>query len=207
MPHIALLGDSVFDNQSYVAPGKATIDALEARLPAGWRVTMLAQDGSTVDEIGRQLLHVPSDVTHLVVCTGGNDALTDAGILTERAATVAEALWKLGQVAARFERRYVDMLRKVRARKLHTVVCTIYNASFADSHLQLIATTALATFNDAIIRAAWAASLPIIDLRTVCDEPEDYANEIEPSARGGEKIAEAIVGALITAGTKRSRGE
>jgi hypothetical protein len=193
MPHIVLLGDSVFDNESYVATGRATIDALVARVPAGWRVTMLAQDGSTIDEVGRQLLHLPADATHLVVSTGGNDALTDAGILTERALTVAEALWKLGQIAARFERRYVDMLRKVRARKLSTAVCTIYNANFADAHLQVIASTALTAFNDAIIRAAWAASLPIIDLRTICDEPEDYANEIEPSARGSEKIAEAVI--------------
>jgi lysophospholipase L1-like esterase len=193
MPHLVLLGDSVFDNGSYVAAGRATIDALAVRLPVGWRATLLAQDGSTSDEIGRQLLHLPSDATHLVVSTGGNDALTHAGILTERASTVAEALWKLGQVASQFEQRYAAMLRKVRARKLPATVCTIYNGSFRDAHLQRITATALTAFNDAIIRTAWSAAIPIIDLRTVCDEMEDYANEIEPSARGSEKIADAIV--------------
>ncbi len=196
MPHLVLLGDSVFDNASYVAAGRATIHAFEAHVPPGWRVTLLAQDGSTIDEIGRQLMHLPSDATHVAVSTGGNDALRDAGILTERAGTVAEALWKVAHVASRFERRYVDMLRKVRARKAHTVVCTIYNANFGDAHLQQIAATALCVFNDAIIRSAWAASLPIVDLRTVCDEPEDYANEIEPSGRGGEKIARAVLRTL-----------
>jgi lysophospholipase L1-like esterase len=190
--HIVLLGDSVFDNQGYVAPGEATIDALEARVAPGWRATLLAQDGSTMDEVGRQLLHLPTDATHLVVCTGGNDALGEAGILTERAGTVAEALWKLGQVSARFARRYTEMLRKVRAHKLATMVCTIYNGNFADAHLQVITATAVAVFNDAIIRAAWAASVPLLDLRTICAEPEDYATEIEPSARGSDKIADAI---------------
>jgi lysophospholipase L1-like esterase len=191
--HIVLLGDSVFDNQSYVAPGKATLDALEARIAGGWRATLLAQDGSTIDEIGRQLLHLPHDATHLVVSAGGNDALSEAGILTERANTVAEGLWKLGQVTARFARRYGEMLHRVRSRKLPMVVCSIYNGNFADAHLQVITATAVAVFNDAIISIARAASVPLLDLRTICREPEDYANEIEPSARGSEKIADAIV--------------
>jgi lysophospholipase L1-like esterase len=196
MPHIVLLGDSVFDNQSYVQPGRAAIDAFTSQVAPGWDVTLLAQDGSTIDEIGRQLVHLPSDATHVVVSVGGNDALRDVGLLTEQAGTVAEALWKLGQVAERFERRYVAMLRKVRARAPQPLVCTIYNANFRDAHLQLITTTALTAFNDAIIRAAWAASCPIVDLRTICDEPEDYANEIEPSARGSEKIAAAVLRAI-----------
>src|SRR5579862_3013837 len=139
--HLVLLGDSVFDNQSYVAPGQSTTDAIRRRAPAGWRVTLLAQDGSTIDEIARQLLHLPSDATHLVVSTGGNDALTDAGILTEPAGTVAEALWRLAQIVERFEKRYLQMLRTVRKRKLPAAVCTIYNANFPDPHLQVITTT------------------------------------------------------------------
>jgi hypothetical protein len=73
------------------------------------------------------------------------------------------------------------------------VVCSIYNGNFADAHLQVITATAVAVFNDAIISIARAASVPLLDLRTICREPEDYANEIEPSARGSEKIADAIV--------------
>ena len=34
----------------------------------------------------------------------------------------------------------------------------------------------------------------MIELRAVCSEVADYANEIEPSARGGAKIAGAICG-------------
>ena len=37
-----------------------------------------------------------------------------------------------------------------------------------------------------------ASGLPVIDLRAVCSEIADYANEIEPSAIGGAKIADAI---------------
>ena len=193
---IVLVGDSVFDNQPYVARGAATTDALLARLAAGWSCTLLAQDGSVIDEVPRQLMHLPTDATHLVVSTGGNDALSDAGILSEPVSSVGEGLWKLGQVVDRFERRYREMLVKVKARRLPTIVCTIYNADFADADVQRVTSTALAVFNDAIIRAAWSAGMQILDLRPVCDEPEDYVNEIEPSARGGQKIADAIVRAL-----------
>ncbi len=36
------------------------------------------------------------------------------------------------------------------------------------------------------------AILPVVDLRAVCDQPRDYANPIEPSGRGGYKIARAV---------------
>ena len=52
--------------------------------------------------------------------------------------------------------------------------------------------TALTVFNDCITREAFARGLPLIDLRLLCDQKEDYANPIEPSVRGGEKIAAAI---------------
>jgi hypothetical protein len=44
------------------------------------------------------------------------------------------------------------------------------------------------------VREAFAARLPIIDLRSVCTEAEDYSeiSPIEPSDQGGGKIAKAI---------------
>ena len=51
-------------------------------------------------------------------------------------------------------------------------------------------------FNDCIIRAALVHRLPLLDLRLVCTEEDDYADPIEPSAQGGEKIARAIVDML-----------
>ena len=44
------------------------------------------------------------------------------------------------------------------------------------------------------------AGLPLTDLRVICDEPEDYANPIEPSVQGGAKIARAIVEVVIGSG-------
>jgi hypothetical protein len=86
---------------------------------------------------------------------------------------------------------------------LSTIVCTIYNGNFPERDEQVVTSTALAPFNDAIIRTAWGAGVPIIDLRTVCDRPEYYANEIEPSTKGSARIAEAILEVVLEG--RRSR--
>lgn len=72
-------------------------------------------------------------------------------------------------------------------------VLTIYYPRIPDPLIQKIAVSALTIFNDVIIRRAFLAGLPLIDLRLVCDEDSDYANEIEPSEAGGRKIAKAVV--------------
>jgi len=36
----------------------------------------------------------------------------------------------------------------------------------------------------------------VVELRLVCSEPADYANPIEPSVRGGAKIARAVARAV-----------
>jgi hypothetical protein len=58
MAHVALLGDSVFDNAAYVAGGQDVVTQLRARLPndlaadalrARWRRRVLQSDEGTLD--------------------------------------------------------------------------------------------------------------------------------------------------------------
>ena len=98
------------------------------------------------------------------------------------------------------------MLKEVLARGLPTAICTVYYPRFPEAALQKMAVTALAAFNDCIIRAAFARGLPLLDLRLICNEEGDYANPLEPSARGGEKIARAIA-ELVEHGFAGSRTE
>jgi hypothetical protein len=62
-------------------------------------------------------------------------------------------------------------------------------------------------FNDAITRQAFARGLPVIDLRLVCDDDADYANPIEPSSQGGDKIVHAIARLLAEHDFSRRRTE
>ena len=52
----------------------------------------------------------------------------------------------------------------------------------------------MAGFNEIILREAFRAKLPVIDLRLVCDRAADYSavSPIEPSMAGGAKIAKLI---------------
>jgi lysophospholipase L1-like esterase len=193
MAHIVLLGDSIFDNGLYVERGGATIDELTARLPAGSKATLLAVDGSVTTQVPDQLRKVPKSATHLVISSGGNDALMQQSMLTDQVSTAGEAFFLLGSAVQQFEQEYRALLRAVVKKGLPTIVCTIYNGNFPDTQMSIVTSMALAPFNDAIIRAAWAANLPIIDLRVVCDRPEHYANEIEPSTKGSARIAEEIL--------------
>jgi GDSL-like Lipase/Acylhydrolase family len=192
-PHIILLGDSIFDNEAYVKGGLDVITHLRGTIPAEWRATLRAVDGSTVESVRGQARDLPADATHLIVSAGGNDALLQADILQQKAESSSEVLNKLADIAAAFELNYRGMLRGLSARGRATAVCTIYYPRIPDPSIQRIAVVALTIFNDVIIRQAFLAGLPLIDLRLVCSEETDYANEIEPSDAGGRKIAESIL--------------
>lgn len=192
MPHIVLLGDSIFDNLAYTRGGPDVVAQLRERLPGGWEATLCAVDGDVAGDLPAQMRRVPDDATHLVVSAGGNDALGHTDLLGRPARTSAEVFGWLADAAEAFEARYRAALDAVLVRGLPTTVCTIYNGSFPERAFQRLAQTALTAFNDVILRAAFERALPVIDLRSVCTEPADYANPIEPSSVGGAKIAAAI---------------
>ncbi len=194
--HIVLLGDSIFDNGAYVGGAPDVVRQLRAHLPQHWRATLLAVDGAVTADVPRQLTRLPDDASLLVVSAGGNDALGEAYLLSQRCSAVGEAVSLLADARERFADRYAAMLRAVLATGDPVAVCTIYDANYPPPEGRMIA-AALSLFNDVITRAAFSRGLPLIDLRLICADPADYANPIEPSEQGGDKIAAAIA-ALAT---------
>lgn len=192
MRHVALLGDSIFDNAAYTRGEPDVVTHLRAMLPDGWRATLLARDGAVTAEVASQLARVPVEATHLVVSVGGNDALMSADLLGLPVRSTAQALSLFGDRAESFERGYRRMVDAVLRRPLATALCTIYNGML-EPERAAIARTALTLFNDVILRAGIAHALPMIDLRLVCCEPAHYANPIEPSGEGGRRIASSIL--------------
>ena len=99
------------------------------------------------------------------------------------------------------------MLDRVMERRLSTAVCTIYDARFPNPLRRRLAATGLTIFNDCITREAFSRGLPLIDLRLICNEDEDFADPIEPSVRGGAKIAAAIAALAVEHDFARHRSE
>jgi lysophospholipase L1-like esterase len=197
MKQIVLMGDSIFDNVSYTQGGPSVIDQLRSELWSGDSASLLAVDGDTTINIAAQIRRVPLAATHLVLSVGGNDALRQLETLQTPAHSVYKALETLASIAERFNADYRNMLKQVMAMDKPLMVCSIYDSV---PGLTPALKTALTLFNDVIVRAAIENALPVLDLRRVCREAEDYSalSPIEPSSHGGAKIAKAIARALST---------
>lgn len=191
MGHVVLLGDSIFDNARYVPDCPPVVEQVRGSLPPGWKASLLAVDGNVTNDVTSQLARLPSDATHLFVSAGGNDALGQSGILTQVARTVGDALSFFQEVRIRFRRDYHEMVHALLGAGKPVAVCTVYDAI---PDLGPAQQAALAGFNEVILREAFLAGLPVLDLRLVCDQRTDYSHEspIEPSVTGGSKIARVI---------------
>ena len=103
------------------------------------------------------------------------------------------------------------MLDDVQKLQLSVTTCTIYNPQFDHVQQQTMCETGLALLNDVIVTEATRVSIlsreatlgerlcvlqrgiPVIDLRTIFNDPKDYANPIEPASQGGLKIVRNIL--------------
>ena len=189
--HVVLLGDSIFDNGAYTGGEPDVVTHLRESLPGGWDATLCAVDGATTADLVAQLPRIPPNGSHVVVAVGGNDALQNSDLLSLRVGSSAEALRILADRIAQFELSYRAALDAVVELNFKTCVCTIYNGAL-DPERATIAKVALAVFNDVIVRAAIDFRVDVLELRSVCTEPADYATPIEPSGPGGRKIALAV---------------
>lgn len=192
MKHVVLLGDSILDNAAYTEGAPDITAQLHRLMSARDSVTLLATDGDMTVDVGSQLKKLPDDATHLVLSIGGNDALMHSDFLMEEASSVAEVFLQARALADSFGVAHGEVLKMVAKIGLPLTVCTIYDCNFAVPQTAQLVGTALALFNEAIIRNAVEYGVPVIDLRLICSDPTDYANEIEPSVQGGQKIADVI---------------
>lgn len=196
MPHVVLLGDSIFDNGAYTGGKPDVLARLRQILPQNWKASLLARDGATTEGIPAQLAQLPQDATNLVLSVGGNNALMRENLLQARVASTAEAIAMLADAVQDFETAYRRIIAACLARRMRLAICTVYNGNFDDARYRRLTRTAIALFNDAILRVAVENRLKVIELRLVCSLPEDYANSIEPSSIGAAKIARAIATAV-----------
>lgn len=200
MVHVALLGDSIFDNRAYVPAGSEVVAQLQARLGGAHQTSLLAVDGSVLADIPGQvnkLRRLREAPTRLAVSCGGNDALGLVNAMQAPVRTVLEASDLLATWQAGFRRDYRAMLDLVLPLGIPFAVSTIYDAV---PGLPAGLRGALSLFNDVIVFEAVSRRIPVLDLRLVCPEPGDYStvSPIEPSVQGGSKIAAALADLVLS---------
>jgi len=224
MKHIVLLGDSIFDNNSYVNSGELDVpNQLRSLVGHRSRITNLAVDGHKIRHVKNQLDNLPPSATNLFVSVGGNDGLGHLSIFNSHVSTVGEALRQMYRIGNNFKKRYSEMVDLVLSYNIPTAFCSIYYPRFDARSLnrvqhymtaiqngreiQEMAMAAETIFNDIITYEIFKRKIPLIDLRVLCDDDEDFANPIEPSCIGGMKIAETISFIADTFDTSRHHRE
>jgi len=180
------------------------VNHLQPRLPKGWRATLYAIDGSTAGDLEAQLARIHEDVTHLVISIGGNDALRSFDLLSMTGTSSLQVMNAIADRVDVFECRYRAAIIAAVQRRPQTTVCTIYNGAL-EAELARAARVGLTLFNDVIVRTAVDLNLGVLDLRTICIDAADYVNVIEPSGRGGQKIAIAIADVLSASSIPHAR--
>ena len=188
--HLVLLGDALQN----IDLGSGDIErALVPRPRNPWKLTVV----QVLERLRRgHVREIPEDATHVVISIEGAWAIEVSGLLQVGTHTISEALEALCTAADEFEGILTGMIAAARETGLPTVVCTLVPARYVKPAQHRVAATALAIFNDRVLRRAFAARLPIVDLRMVCDEDGDYASETLLSRAGVRKAANVIRAAL-----------
>ncbi len=195
--HAVLLGDSIFDNAGYVPGEPSVIEQIQRHLGSSWRATLLAVDGDVTEDVFEQARSLPDDATHLIMSCGGNDALRRSSVFKEKISSVAEGFEVAALLRGEFRANYRRVLEHLLSFKKPLAVCTVYDAVPGLSEAK---NSALAIYNEIILKEAFAKSIPVVDLRLICDDTRDYSalSPIEPSSAGGDKITQVIAELLQT---------
>src|SRR5262245_2430455 len=188
--HLVLLGDALENIDMGTEPPEAV---LVPRPRNPWKLTVL--EAPHVLERGWSRV-IPIDATHIGICVDGGWAIEASGLLRGQALSIRGALESLAAAADQFEDAFAQLVAAAREAALPTVVCTLVPSRHEDVAQQRATATALAIFNDRILRQAASANLSIVDLRIVCDEESDYASETLLSRAGVRKVANVSRAAL-----------
>lgn len=199
--HLVLLGDALQN----IDLGSGKIEsALVPRPRNPWKLTVV----HSLQTLQRgHVRQIPDDATHVVISVEGAWAIEASGLLQAGTHTIRAALKTLSAAADEFEDILAGMIAAAKETGLPTVVCTLVPARHVKPGEHRVSTTALAIFNDRVVRCAFGARLPIVDLRMVCDEDADYASATLLSRAGVRKAANVIRAALyeVSRSVQRTR--
>lgn len=195
--HVVLLGDSTLDNGRYLnfALGELSVERQFTKrcLEEGWHMTILAQDGSVLEDVlARQLPLIPDCATHIVISISGNDLL---GLLNEMVVanfSPASVYRAIINGLAEVSERYRHLVMALKRFGCHLACCTVYQPAFNHMFFKSLASVSLGLHNSRIKQMTEDLDASVIDLANLCETKEDFANALELSTRGGAKLVENV---------------
>ena len=182
---IVLLGDSILKNNSYVSDGKGVDNLLEERNP---NIVSLAVNNSKIVDVYGQINEIPLDInntsTFIFLSSGGNDILsfyvdqhgdtTDTGFLNTMLAA------------------YKKLIKSIQTRmnKCQIVIIDIY---YPTSNPFAQYRPIIEEWNTLVRNYARENLLGLLQISQTVTSSEDFTLGIEPSEKGGAKIAQQIL--------------
>ena len=200
MKKVTLLGDSIIDNKSYVQDGEKSVlehlQSLSSNL-----FFQIAFDGDTTHNVLINQLLSPEieDSSHIVLSIGGNDLLYNIPVLFEGPhENINYSLIDIqNRIVVPLQQRYETIIEKLSSLGANLLLCTAYEGDLGrtgefrgvlDSSKIMVS-----ALNDIVYKTANKYQADVLELRHIFTSSEDYANPIEPSHIGGEKLAKAII--------------
>lgn len=188
--HVVLIGDGL---GGLARPKERSPGELEGKLMPGrrdaWKLTVLPADQILAPS---PLSEFPADATHIVISIEGNHAIQDSGLLAGKPGSMEEGLARLSYAADQFEDKVEALIRAAQETRLPTVICSMWPPRYPEPTRQRAAVAALGIFNSRILRRAVDARISLVDLRRVCTEQGDYADQTMLSRMGLQKAANVI---------------
>ncbi len=213
---IYLLGDSIIDNAPYVQKNEKDVAShLNSMYKSSPQINIYnrAVDGHTMkDLLDTQLSDEGlNEATNIVVSIGGNDLLGNLYFLIDAMGLYQGQESKVFQRTTTrnktFEDTYFEIIKPMQQEyesvvanlsnyRAKLLLFTVYEGDLVDSDefsdVIYSSKTMLSIFNDLVYRTAQKYNAEVLELRDIFVSSEDYANHIEPSHIGGEKLAKAI---------------
>ena len=183
---IILMGDSILKNNLYVENGKAVEDILREKTSAN--TIVFAKDDAMITDIYIQLEKLPYDLdeetTTLFLSVGGNNILTNFvnSDHDESQEHVLSTMFKA------YKRLVKTIKTKMNNAKL--ILVDIYypqNLQCTQYH------PIIKEWNKLLHDFGNDQSLDVMKISALLNEPSDFTLNIEPSDKGGEKIANQII--------------
>jgi hypothetical protein len=182
--NIVLIGDSMLDNSPYVLSGQSVSDLISKDLEnkTGTTLYNFAKDGATINDCYSQLDKVSTDLnssnTSIFLSVGGNNILNSRTRMNTTA------------IANLFD-QYLELIKSIKSR--------IPNAQLYALNLYFPVNSHYKSYYDSITQ--WNKLLEdntfqgykLIQTNKLLVIEEDFTYDIEPSFKGGGKIAKSIL--------------
>jgi lysophospholipase L1-like esterase len=182
--NIVLLGDSILNNSDYTFPKDSVPSLISQQLEKSPEKTLynLAKDGATINDCVNQLKSFPPELnnseTSVFISAGGNDILN--GRRTENT-----------EITKLFA-KYMDFIQSVKTRldKTNIILLKLYYPVKPSYKIYYPAVT---QWNQLLVKNSSTFGYDLLETDKLIILEEDIVYDVEPSAKGGKKIADAVI--------------